>query len=309
MTTHPLPFWPKMFVLSALFILNGCGLTAWNVPTDPGGDKDTSLFGTEPERETGEKRYHPENYASAKVHGLDTRIQKEDCRSCHGTNLTGGESQVDCDSCHQSDWRENCTYCHGGDLDNTGAPPGDLNGEKDPHRISFMAHSSHVGPNNHPKYDCDVCHKKPTDVLSKGHMFDNTPGRAEVAFHDPLSTGSSYDGNGGCSNVYCHGNGQGMAGSVKDNSVKLGCASCHPDVTSDSNDWYGMSGEHALHLFDGMTCTDCHQSVVSGSQTIIDPSQHVDGAITNQFSEEYIAMDAGTCTGLCHFKIHLFQSW
>jgi len=178
-----------------------------------------------------------------------------------------------------------------------------------PEHISFRAHSSHVGANNHAPFDCAVCHLKPLDVLSAGHMFDDSPERAEVAFRGALASGAVYDGNGGCSNVYCHGDGSGLPGAVQDDGKATECGSCHPDANSSAAEWNGMSGEHALHLLDGMVCSDCHASVSDGSQNIVSVEEHVDGDISHAFSETTIQMNGSTCTGICHSKIHFIRSW
>jgi predicted CxxxxCH...CXXCH cytochrome family protein len=253
--------------------------------------------------------YHPKGYAGAKVHGPETNLQQDDCQACHGQDLKGGDSKVDCDSCHQPGWRDDCTYCHGGDVDSTGAPPRDIDGETSPLLISFVAHSSHAGTNNHAPFECSTCHTEPSDVLSSGHVFDDTPGRAEVAFTSPLSSGAKYDFNGGCSNLYCHGNGRGDAGEAVDDGKAKKCGDCHPDVNSSSSAWATMSGEHKLHLEEGLVCADCHKSVVNPSQDIIAPERHVDGSVSHGFSESGLSANGSSCTGVCHSKIHLFTSW
>jgi hypothetical protein len=256
-----------------------------------------------------EDRYHSKDYAGASVHGPDTNLQVEDCQECHGADLSGGNSEVSCDPCHETDWRDNCTYCHGGDAEGSGAPPRDIDGEDAPEEISFRAHTSHVTQSNHESWDCVECHVQPTDVLSPGHLFDDSPGRAEVEFSGGLAYGAVYDSAGGCSNVYCHGDGGGTNGDSQDDGQALTCGSCHPSPDSGVNSWGTMSGEHSLHLQDGMVCADCHAGVVNQSQTVVGPSLHVDGDIDSTFSDENISWDGDSCTGLCHLKIHLWKSW
>ena len=76
---------------------------------------------------TSTEAYHPAGYAEATVHGYEMELGLEtDCRQCHGDNLQGADDAPDCDSCHQEGWREDCTYCHGGAVSDSGAPPRDF---------------------------------------------------------------------------------------------------------------------------------------------------------------------------------------
>jgi predicted CxxxxCH...CXXCH cytochrome family protein len=315
-------------------VASSCGLSTLSEPTDRTGknghprDADAEVPSTEepssddepspadepsPGDGTGpsdpEERYHPEAYAGASLHGPDTRLQMEDCTSCHGENLEGGESQVSCDPCHQPEWRTDCIYCHGGDANETGAPPRDIDGEDHPDSITFRAHTTHVSQTTHRALACMECHEQPTDVLSLDHVFDDSPGVAEVYFGQGLASGAVYDGLGGCSNVYCHGTGGAVNGESQDDGRSLDCEGCHPSVESGPDEWAQMSGEHALHLQEGMACADCHNRVVDTSEAIVSPWLHVDGEIDSVFSEPYIAIDAGTCTGVCHSKVHFWTSW
>ncbi|MEZ4237251.1 MAG: c-type cytochrome domain-containing protein [Myxococcota bacterium] len=243
--------------------------------------------------------YHPAGWADPGVHGLGAKLQTEtDCRDCHGSDLSGGTSSVACSSCHQAGWETNCTYCHGGVSDNTGAPPEDIDDNANPSSITFPPHHEHVQGTRHPDYGCDTCHHEPSDVLTPGHLFDDaTAGQAEVDVSGGLANGS-FSGNS-CT-VYCHGNGRGSNGTVSINDGPRTCESCH--TTN------GLGGEHGEHLREGVDCQECHPDVDNVGISV--PDQHVDG--TKQVDPAgSITWDAanGTCSGTCHFEGHSNRHW
>ena len=239
---------------------------------------------------------HGEGWSQADQHGLAAKLQQSECGNCHGEDLTGGSSGVDCDVCHPSDWRTDCTWCHGGQDDNTGAPPLDMDDSSS--GISFPEHGDHLARNDHPAWDCDQCHVDATDVLTPGHIFvdDDTPGVAEVSFGG-LSPSGSYAGGGSCSNLYCHGNGR--AEGSADSGEHFGCKDCHADRS--------LGGEHGEHLEEGVNCDDCHGDTVSDNNTISDPDQHVDGEVDVAISE--LRWNGSTCDGHCHGEGHSNEHW
>jgi predicted CxxxxCH...CXXCH cytochrome family protein len=240
---------------------------------------------------------HPEGWAFPDVHGLAVKLQTDvDCRTCHGDRLQGGDlgAGIACDDCHyDDDWEGNCTFCHGGVEDNTGAPPEDIDDRSD--ELAFPPHTVHVTRTIHAPFDCEQCHRKPQDALTPGHLFDDdTPARAEVAFADGLSPQGAWDGNGTCTNVYCHGDGR-VNGDATVGEQRT-CEMCHQDAA--------LSGEHDLHLGDAdAVCGECHADVVEGTETILAPGLHVDGAVS-------VTLPAGMtrtgnrCTGSCHDEDH-----
>ena len=256
--------------------------------------------GTTEPTDTGtiEGPYHPSGWDDDDVHGLATKLQTEtDCRTCHGEDLTGGSSGISCDSCHDSGWREDCTFCHGGSDNQTGAPPLDIDGESAIASISFPEHSSHVESTIHPAYDCTECHNKPIDVLTPGHLFDDdTPGTAEISFNG-LSSGGTYTPVT-CGSLYCHGDGDGGLGSQSSGDGPLQCTSCHSES--------GLSGRHDDHLEEGLDCDECHGDV-SGF-TITDPDSHVNGEVDVDLPSS-ITYSGGTCDGSCHFEFHNNRVW
>lgn len=257
----------------------------------------------------GSGRHHPVGFALAQQHAPALKSQAEDCRFCHGGDLAGGSVGVSCDGCHPAGWRTNCVFCHGG-VDNTlGSPPRDLSGETTPSLLSFPAHTAHVAERSHRPYDCTQCHTKPIDVLSPGHVFDETPGRAEVDFQAGLSAQGTYDG-ATCSSLYCHGNGRGANGTYARAGPATTCRSCHPDRNSGSAAWGTMSRGHDSHLGQGTPCYECHGGVVNtAGNAILDPARHVDGMVDVSFPTSNIVYTAGRCSGTCHNEGHTNERW
>lgn len=237
-------------------------------------------------------RFHEEGFFNPAIHGLKAKLQELDCKGCHGADLTGGLGPS-CDSCHPQNWRTTCTFCHGSKMEDISAPPRDIRGTTDPEMISFRAHRIHVAETDiKVAFDCVQCHVKPTDILSPGHIFvgDTTPGKAEVDFSGGLSANGTYDGNGGCANLYCHGNGLGDNGSAIHTMDSLTCTSCHPGP---------RTGAHRKHLEEGARCSDCHGDTATGSTQIRDLTLHVNKMVDLRFPDGLTRTNA-RCNGTCH---------
>ena len=251
--------------------------------------------------------HHPAGYYDFNVHGPDAKLQTETCTDCHGDDLSGGTSGVSCDGCHGAEWKTDCTFCHGGTDNETGAPPRDILGATDPGELSFAAHTAHVEATTHEAFDCNVCHTKPTDVLSLGHVLvgDTTPGVAEVDLAGGLNPSGTYDGLT-CGNLYCHGNGQADDGSVDKDEAIDGCNGCHLDWTSTS--WSSMGGHHQKHMSEGFDCSNCHADTVNAAHELIGPELHVDGTAEVAITKG-IEWSNGKCTGECHGEVHNNRTW
>lgn len=248
--------------------------------------------------------YHPPGWAGGGVHGPAANLQQGgDCRSCHGAQLDGGTNgQPSCDSCHDPGWRTNCTFCHGGTINASGAPPKDIDGEDDPNLISFTSHTAHIDAG----YGCIQCHYKPTDYLTNGHVFgDVTPGYGEIDYTQGLSAYATY-ANGTCSNAYCHGSGRADDGTATDGGGPYGCSDCHPNQ-ADTGLWNQMSGRHQLHLNENITCSECHGYTVDAGGQIIDPTLHVNGDKDTYSAELQIV--GTSCNGTCHGFNHNNRTW
>lgn len=257
--------------------------------------------------DSGTADYHPDGYDDPAVHGLEAKLHEQTCTDCHGADLAGG-SGASCDSCHEAGWRTECTYCHGGLENGTGAPPEDIDDATTD--AAFGAHGRHVEENNHAAFDCTQCHLKPIDVLSYGHLFDATAGQAEVTLAAGLSGAGSWDaGARSCSDLYCHGDGRADNGTVSVDDAPLACNDCHPDRTSGRDRWDDMSGEHGEHLEEGVGCQECHHATTADGSTIADPAPHVDGDVDVELSEAGISWNGSACSGACHGEDHRGEAW
>ncbi|MEQ9501089.1 MAG: c-type cytochrome domain-containing protein [Deltaproteobacteria bacterium] len=263
-------------------------------------------FDCEPGEVVEPERYHPDDFALPEVHGPDLKQGEQDCRDCHGVDLTGGVGPS-CDDCHTQGWRTTCTFCHGGTADDTGAPPRDLNGVTDYIALSFAPHTEHVVGARHPAYDCTTCHTKPEDVLSTNHIFgDPVRGVAEVRFEQGLSPEGTY-ADGTCDNLYCHGNGRATGSAARNDGARL-CDSCHPSRISGRDAWATMSGEHEDHLREGVDCSECHAATVDDASAIVGPMLHVNGTPDLAFPPGTITRNV-TCSGTCHGEDHDAEDW
>ena len=283
-----------VLVLVALSTTTGCDVGDVSVGADSGagGGQGGGAAG----------RYHPADFAIADVHGAELRLQQQDCRACHGQELTG-QTGPSCDGCHTpaepQAWRSDCTFCHGGTDNQTGAPPSGLDGMADDH--AFGSHSAHTS-GVMAAIDCIECHDQPADILATNHVFDSSPGTAEASFAGGRSSAANYDG-ATCSNLYCHGDGRDTLGSVTKTAGAMTCTSCHGGAGNTA----GMSGDHNRHVNgEGNTCNECHQTVAAGNTTIADPALHINGSPQVAFTAAGFTYDpaTGRCTGTCHGQDH-----
>jgi predicted CxxxxCH...CXXCH cytochrome family protein len=211
--------------------------------------------------------------------------------SCHGDagSLTGAAARS-CNDCHDSDnWRTDCTFCHGGTDNSSGAPPAGVDGETAASFLGVGAHTEHVEASDHPAYDCDVCHPARSDALEPGHIDG---GSAEIAFSGQAD-GARYNA-GRCSNLYCHGDGTGAGGSATWTGAES-CGGCHglpPDT--------GHHGDHS-----SFACYECHNGVVNASnQLVAGQTLHVNGEVDLKIRRSGITLVGTTCDGGCHGENH-----
>jgi predicted CxxxxCH...CXXCH cytochrome family protein len=187
----------------------------------------------------------------------------------------------------------------------SGAPPQDIDDGSDPVGLSFAPHPVHESGRISTVFDCGSCHRKPESALDPGHLFDDpTPGVAEVVFpagvYDP--------GTRTCSELACHGDGQGANGRVGAADGPRTCGSCHPDA-ADPARWDLMSDRHPRHLREAFACAECHPDA-EGNDAIDQPALHVDGAAEVELPVG-IVFDptARTCDGTCHGEGHRGRVW
>jgi hypothetical protein len=291
-----------------------------------------------PDAPTG-SRVHPDGWldpASGQFHG-DAAMAglaaggATFCQNCHGIDYSGGLSGSDCIACHNARGAGECTACHGGHENSTGAPAVNLAGLTAPAARGVGAHTTMVeGWLYSDGFDCSQCHIKPEFVLAPGHIEpgeQNGLSRAEVRFSllaNPSGTASFDTSSATCSDVYCHGSFPGgVSNSVNfqsrwdttfadtagylESSPMTRCGSCH---LADSA--VGWDSLHNLHVGvpSALDCSTCH-GAVGNSLTrleITDESLHVDGAVLVAFdsaSGSGAAWDPVTrgCSGLdpgCH---------
>ncbi len=267
---------------------------------------------TEPPEDTAPERYHPDDYADADVHGAEARLQTQSCTSCHGEDLMGVGLAVSCDGCHADGWRSDCLFCHGGQDDETGAPPLHVSGQDDGADAWFPPHSVHVlDTETHAAFGCEQCHTLPSDALSDGHLFlgDDSPARGEADFSAGIDSTVGWDDSRTCVSSWCHGDGQSAAGRVEVTDEVEGCGACHEDQDSGTGGWRRMTGEHAAHLDRGMTCRYCHQDVTGEDNAIVGLELHVNGAVDVALADSWVTWESGTCDGLCHIDGFWYWHW
>lgn len=271
-------------------------------------DGASDVCGTTPTGTGG--RYHPLDQADPAVHGPDALLQVEACVDCHGADLLGGSVGVSCDTCHVQGWRTDCVYCHGGELDATGAPPRDIDGST---AASFAPHHAHVTTALRTTLDCVACHVKPVDVLSPGHIFlgDVSPAVSEVDFSGDVSAGGAWSGS--TCTVYCHGPGlAGTTGAVDAGGTPRDCGSCHAGIASSESAWDMMSEPHRDHLREGVGCHDCHATSAADDASVARPDLHLDGKpdFTGHAGLTFTGTGTSlTCQGSCHGQMHGNERW
>ena len=240
-------------------------------------------------------KFHPANWmvkADAGFHGTAAKQGLTTCMACHGAQLDGGTAKVSCNACH-SGWQTNCTFCHGG-LDNkTGAPPINLAGLSETTLKGVGAHTTHVTAGKFAgAFDCTACHTKPTSALSPDHV---KPGPAVV-----IAT-AGWDATAvTCTNA-CHGAfpGGNAANHPKWTQVdgtQAQCGTCHvlPPKT----------GRHPANFakHSSFKCSICHDGLVDDEGTaLLTLDKHVNGIkdVVFKLGGTWNAASQ-TCSPACH---------
>lgn len=233
--------------------------------------------------------------------GMDT------CFRCHSAKEPSTNGIRTCASCHDAlagggDWTTSCVGCHGSDT--SSAPPRDVHGNTATTAIGVGAHRAHVEATSDiaQKYDCSVCHEKPSVVFSPSHL----DGATTVTGYTGTDPSLQFIGNPGwnrttatCSTSWCHGGYSGTyTYSVDDGSGTLvqvnfafagrsnaptwnrvdgaqaACGTCHAVPPSPSGYWH--SGNHGGSYG---ACTYCHPGVDAEGAGFTDVSRHVDGTV------------------------------
>lgn len=248
-----------------------------------------------------ELEVHPSGWAEpagANFHGVFLAGKQWDlssCKECHGQDYSGGIAQASCLTCHPGT-PEDCTTCHGGRDNSTGAPPSDLSGNQDATARGVGAHSVHLSGKSFTNgFECQTCHVVPASFSSPAHIDAALP--AEVTFTGPaLNDGATpaWDGaTTSCADSYCHGNWSlpkaesNFQGFYAEDNITGNNQS--PDWTAPNSATCGTchnlppAGHLPVQLDQ---CANCHASVVDSEGQIIDKSKHVNGMV-NVFQQEY----------------------
>ncbi|MFQ6114986.1 MAG: CxxxxCH/CxxCH domain-containing protein [bacterium] len=217
------------------------------------------------------------------------------CQQCHGVDYQGGIANFSCLTCHPAT-PEDCVVCHGGVDNMTGAPPEDLNGNRDTEFRGVGAHTAHLSEGQFSLgFECETCHVVPDSFYAAGHVDSNLP--AEVIFSklalvdkaDPTWQIESES----CQNAFCHGNWSllksesgfsfiysadriegNLASPTWTDPTTVTCGTCH-DLPPKGHIPYQLN-----------ECSNCHIFVIDADGLIIDKSKHVNGNV-NVFGQEY----------------------
>jgi predicted CxxxxCH...CXXCH cytochrome family protein len=214
------------------------------------------------------------------------------CQQCHRADLSGGATGFACARCHDvagADggtiaWQTNCTLCHGGAENASGAPPRNIWGYT-ADAVRTGAHSTHLaGSDIAPPLPCEVCHVKPADALAPGHIDSVASGAvpmATVTFGGlaALGTTPAWDRDAAtCRNTFCHG--ATLPGGTLKAPVWTGvgqgqaaCGTCHGSPPPSPHPYQGN---------DLTRCSGCHSFTMSPSGAVIPPSaggKHLDGLV------------------------------
>ncbi len=243
---------------------------------------------------------HPPDWEDNDQHGYSFFDDPGSCKTCHGTDYNGGTSGYSCDQCHTPSspqaWRTECTFCHGGQDNQSGAPPFGSRGETSVSSGRVGVHTTHVSSgDSHNGYECSTCHLTPASFDSSGHIEGNAGG--DVSFNALSGNNAGYtQSTTTCSTLYCHGNGRSDSGSLSwTSSQAMDCDSCHAYYSNSEN----LSGDHRKHIREGYDCRTCHRDVISSSNVITDKDLHING--TPDVLMQNGTYSNGRCSNLsCH---------
>lgn len=241
---------------------------------------------------------HPSNWLSS--HGAGYATYPDQCRQCHGQELTGGITGIGCSDCHlgphpvpfpshrlNTNQTNDCAPCHGATLQGSGNAPSCtschilLPAGTVP--VLNQCNSCHGNPPNgavypnisglHAKHTnlayvattCTICH------YGGGSGTATHGSQLTVAFRSTYNENgviASRATNGTCSGVSCHGGVTTPAWSTGRINVSTDCSICHADgtalpaATKPYNSFY--SGQHTLHAITyAIPCRDCHDMTIT----------------------------------------------
>ena len=233
-------------------------------------------------------------------------------------------------------WTANstCTSCHG-----TAGSGTSLSGPHDVHTWNGSATGT--------AYDCIQCHSltvADNNTIASAGVVNHVDGEADVLPKDFDNADGTFtpaaEGQGGCSNLYCHSTGQDEGAnpqiityhtpSWSDTPRDNVCTKCHgtsenpPTVYTYGAPDYANGGtgadnanSHPAHVGGSSSCANCHGPTTSDGVSIATPSIHLDGnrQVTiaaafdaNGATENYNSATKG-CSGLDGNSCHGPQTW
>ncbi len=223
------------------------------------------------------------DYSLPSVHGpaffafLKGTAGALDCRACHGQDYGGGSSAPSCTQCHTtdagwtSDWRTNCSFCHGtrtqAGFDVAASPalaaPPDavqerLDGTPVPSRTG--AHQAHLAQGAFAKgFPCATCHTVPTATFPAA--FSHIDGNDAVIFTGTaVANGFAPGYAGGSCTVYCHSQG-GSSPTPSWTGAAVQCGDCHALPPGGITAHQGVTSR--------TECSSCHPDTVDASGDIL----------------------------------------
>src|SRR4030095_9379814 len=242
---------------------------------------------------------HPDGWAnpsSENFHGTYIINKKawnlQQCKTCHGSDYTGGTAGSSCLGCHSSSGGpENCRLCHG-NSDHSN-PPKAIYGDTSVISLGVGVHVTHV---NSPRFSaslhCSDCHTF-NGFSDPSHIGNNPDGMAEINFgelaHDTLGGGVTPNptwnrNTATCSSVYCHGTfkaGNVNAVGVWTNPGSVVCGTCHGNPVT-GNPTPQTNGNYIPPHYSFMninSCYICHGSVINPQGVMVDKTLHINGEV------------------------------
>jgi predicted CxxxxCH...CXXCH cytochrome family protein len=278
-----------LFIGLLIIYLNQCSKLKKELPVEPPGNE-TELH------ETGWL-----DTLSTNFHGKYIRAHNwdlESCKKCHGKDYAGGSSNSSCNTsgCHPGT-PEACTTCHGGALNQTGAPPKDIDNH---YTANFKGVGVHTALVTNPRwsraFDCTECHLKPAKLKDPGHIDSDLP--AEIVFGElaKLDNLSPAWKDSTCFNVYCHG--ASLSGGTLTNLIwtqpgSMNCNTCHGIAPN--------TGAHEKHVENLQNdCNVCHDGYLKNGE--VNKQMHIDGKRDVQMNATYGGTYVnGVCSNVsCH---------
>lgn len=253
------------------------------------------------------------------------------CVACHAapaSHATNGRTTTNCTtSCHThrgstSGFSGGCTSCHGyaPSTNTAGGTTGYASDAASGHVYTGGKDESLSGHKSHTTgtitYSCDECHKGNSHNAGTFTDVFISPAGYKASFNSSTPAYAPA-GDGTCSSVYCHSNGN--PANMKYKNVNWGlaqsthkiigtaneCVACHNGVIGGFNNM--STNSHFKHVDStgrNLGCAVCHAATVSSNTVISGPANHVNGSRNVVFGsgmETGTSWNGSTCsTSYCH---------